>query len=90
MRRATSYAIVDRELLHGGYFERLSHQALTLYLFFLVVGDRDGRSFYRGATIAEKLTLTRDEFLAAVTELISAQLIEVRGKETWVLPLSTA
>ena len=46
MRWAKSYSIVDHGLLHGGYFHRLSHEAPSLYLFLVVVGDRDGKSYY--------------------------------------------
>jgi hypothetical protein len=57
MRSARSYSIVDHALYHGGYLHRLSHEAMALYLFLLVVGDRDGRSFYGEATLGEILRL---------------------------------
>jgi len=51
MRQAKSYSIIDHYLLHGGYLHRLSHEAMVLYLFLALVGDKSGRSFYADATI---------------------------------------
>lgn len=49
MRRARRYSIVDHAILHGEYFKKLRHADLALYLFFILVGDGDGKSFYSEA-----------------------------------------
>jgi len=88
MRRARSYSIVDHELLHGGYFQKLSHETLALYLFLAVVGDPEGKSFYSEATI-EKILRFRPNTLHHVTaELIEAGLISYRKPYWWVMSLS--
>jgi hypothetical protein len=84
MRWAHSYSIVDHELLHGRYLHRLSHQALSLYLFFVVVGDREGKSFYGETTICEILRLAPEQFKTAKAELESLRLIARRGAHVWV------
>lgn len=88
MRSARSYSIVDHELYHGGYLHRLSHEAMALYLFLVVVGDRDGRSFYGEATIAEILRLDPRALTAARSALLGEGLIEFRRPYWWVRSLS--
>lgn len=86
-RWARSYSIVDHQVLHGGYLHRLSHQALALYLFLVVVGDREGRSFYAERTIADILRLTPSEWWGSLQELIKSNLIEYRRPYFWVKDL---
>lgn len=75
MRWAKSYSIVDHQLLHGGYLHRLSHEAMCLYLFLVVVGDRHGRSFYADTTIMEILRLDSTQLNKAKAELQTEGLI---------------
>lgn len=88
MRRAKSYSIVDHALLHGGYFHRLSHQALSLYLFLVVVGNKDGKSYYGERTIADILRLEGDSFRSAREELLEARLISFSSPYFWVKNIS--
>lgn len=88
MRRAKSYSIVDHEFLHGGYFHLLSHQALSLYLFLVIVGDRDGKSYYSEHTIADILRLDGNTFRGARRELIEAGLISFCSPYFWVKNIS--
>jgi hypothetical protein len=75
MRHAKSYSIVDHELLHAGHLGRLSHEALALYLFFVVVGNFRGRSFYASETICDLLRLPFEVSVRAKGELVSSRLI---------------
>lgn len=84
MRRARSYSIIDHELLHGGYLHRLSHEALILYLFLVVVADRNGRSFYGDATIMGIVRLNVEQFNGARQELIRERLVDYRSPNWWV------
>jgi len=84
MRWARSYSIVDHELLHGKYLHRLSHEALSLYLFFVVVGDREGKSFYGDSRISEILRFNRVELGQARQQLTNFGLIASRGPYVWV------
>jgi hypothetical protein len=87
MRWAKSYSIVDHQLLHGGYLQRLSHAALALYLFLVVVGDRGGRSFYSEASVMEILRLSQEALASARLQLIAEGLIEYRRPYWWVKTL---
>ncbi len=87
MRWARSYSILDHELLHGGYLHRMSHEALVLYLFLVVVGNREGRSFYAERSIMDILRLSGQGLVKARTELVSEGLIEYRRPYWWVLTL---
>ncbi len=87
MRRAKSYSILDHELLHGRYLHRLSHNAMVLYLFLVVVGDRDGKSFYSERAIMEILRLAAKDYELAKTELSCFRLAIYRHPHFWVQEL---
>src|SRR4030067_1379499 len=78
MRWARSYSIIDHQILHGRYLHRLSHEAMILYLFLVVVGDRQGRSFYSERTITEILRVSVSALHHAREELISEGLVSYR------------
>jgi len=78
MRWARSYSIIDHQILHGGYLNRLSHESMVLYLFLVVVGDRQGRSFYSDRLITEVLRLSCPMLDRARKELVSEGLINYR------------
>lgn len=84
MRRAKSYSIIDHELLHGKYLHSLSHEAMALYLFLIVVSDREGKSFYGEKTILQILRLTQLQFKKALNELITFKLIDHRSPYFWI------
>lgn len=90
MRWARSYSIVDHQLLHGGYLHRLSHEAMSLYLFLVVVGDREGRSFYAESTIGEILRLDRAALETARAALLEEGLVDFRKPHWWVRTLPPA
>lgn len=48
----------------------MSHQSLILYLFLILVGDSEGRSFYGERTIMEILRLNNKELYHARQELL--------------------
>lgn len=79
MRWAKSYSIIDHQILHNGYLHRLSHEAMILYLFLVVVGDREGRSFYADTTIMDILRLDSTGLSSARLELEAEGLIYCRG-----------
>lgn len=87
-RWAKSYSIVDHALLHGGYLSHLSHRALALYLFYVVVGDAQGKNFYGVETVLKILRLDHGSFVVAQKELIDAGLIDYRKPNVWLKNLS--
>jgi hypothetical protein len=78
MRWARSYSIIDHQILHGRYLQRLSHESMILYLFLVVVGDRQGRSFYSDRSIMEILRLSGPKLHHAREELISEALVSYK------------
>ena len=84
MRWAKSYSIVDHHLLHGGYLQRLCHESMALYLFLVVVGDRQGRSFYADRSIMQIVRLSGKELQDARLQLIQEGLIEYQRPYWWV------
>lgn len=90
MRWAKSYSIVDHQLLHGGFFQKLSHQALVLYFFVVVVGDAQGRSYYADGTIQGILRLSDRDLSVARNTLIETGLIDYRRPYWWVKNLGCA
>lgn len=84
MRRAKSYSIIDHEILHGGYLHLLSHESMILYLFLVVVGDRDGRSFYADTTIMDILRIDNADLNSARLQLLKEGLIDYQRPYWWV------
>lgn len=84
IRWAKSYSIIDHQLLHGGYFNRLSHESMILYLFLVLVGNREGRSFYKDTTIREILRIGERELDNARMQLIEEKLIHYQEPYWWV------
>jgi hypothetical protein len=84
MRWAKSYSIVDHQLLHGGYLHRLRHTSMGLYLFLVVVGDKNGRSFYADTTIMQMVRLSERELTHARLQLIQEGLIDYQRPYWWV------
>lgn len=55
-----------------------------MYLFLVVVGDREGRSFYGDTTIVEILRLDSKKLDSASLELLREGLIDYRSPYWWV------
>ena len=71
---ATGWSWVDRRFLRE-YADRLSHDAVLLYLFFAAVSDRHGLSYYADVTLAARLRLPVSAVDAAREELLARDLI---------------
>jgi hypothetical protein len=84
IRSAKSYSIVDHKLLHGKYLHNLSHSAMALYLFLVVVGDQEGKSFYGEKTLVSILRMTPAQLHSAIGELVQAGLIVHQTPYFWV------
>ena len=70
----TGWSWVDRRFLrqHGDY---LSREAVLLYLFFAVVADRHGLSFYSDHTLTSRLHMSQQALDNARQELLDRDLI---------------
>jgi len=71
---ATGWSWVDRRFLQE-HAERLSRDAVLLYLFLSAVADRQGLSFYGDGTLAARLRLTLPALNQARDQLLANDLI---------------
>ncbi len=99
IRRITgSFAFVEHRFMHDGFWGSLDHLQLLLYLFLIIVADRNGLSYYSYDKICTLLRITVDEYILARNALIDQNLIAYNGylfqvlslPEKVILPLSDA
>jgi hypothetical protein len=85
---ATGWSWVDRRFLreHG---DHLSREAVLLYLFFAVVADRHGLSFYSDTVLSCRLHLSPQVLEKARQELLGRDLIAHQLPLVQVLSLPT-
>jgi hypothetical protein len=82
-----SFAFLEHRFLRDGFWTSLSHHELLLYVFFVVVADRYGLSYYSFDKICSLLQLSLDEYLLARNALIHKDLIAFDGHLFQVLSL---
>lgn len=85
-----SFAAIEHRFLRDGFWQSLSHHELLLYFFLVLVGDRDGVSFYSYDRIITLLHLRLDEYIQARDALIAKDLIAFDGHLFQVLSLPQA
>ncbi len=66
-----SFGYLEHRFLRDGFWETLSHDALVLYVFLILVGDRKGLSYYPCDKICNLLKITLDDYIAARNDLIA-------------------
>jgi len=79
-RRITGgFSWIDHRLIRDGHLEKLTRNEIALYLFLVLVGNRDGVSFYRLEKICTYLDhMEWADFHEARDRLISLGLIAFR------------
>lgn len=82
-----SFAFVEHRFLRDGFWQSLTHHELLLYLFLVLVADRDGLSYYAYDKICALLRLTISEYLEARNNLIDKDLLAFDGHFYQVLSL---
>lgn len=70
-----SFAWIDHRLIRNGYLAAMTHPDQSLYLFLVLVADRNGVSFYRKEKICDLLGLDLAQFQIARDRLIDLKLI---------------
>ena len=70
-----SFAWIDHRLMRNGFMETMTHQDIALYLFLILVADKNGVSFYRKEKICEAVSLDFSQFEIAKDRLINMKLI---------------
>jgi hypothetical protein len=84
---AGTFGFIEHRFLKEGFFYSLTHHELLLYLFLVLVADRDGLSFYGYDKICTLLRITVEEFILARDVLIYKDLIAFDGRTFQVLSL---
>ena len=69
------FSWVDHRLLKEGYVERCGVVDLTLYLILVIVGDRNGVSFYSDRSLCALLKILPGELSSARNQLQKLGLI---------------
>ncbi|MCP4685987.1 MAG: hypothetical protein GY867_11175, partial [bacterium] len=82
-----SFAFIEHRFIRNGFFSSLSHQELLLYVFLVLVGDRNGISYYSYDRICTALRICVDEYILARNGLIKKDLIAFDGHIFQVLSL---
>ncbi|NIR51775.1 MAG: hypothetical protein GWN55_02655 [Phycisphaerae bacterium] len=88
IRRITgSFSWLDHRLLHDGFLTAMSPQEMLLYFFLVLVGDKNGISFYSYDKICALLKLELDAFIQARDRLVARSLIACEAGRYQVLDL---
>jgi hypothetical protein len=82
-----SFAFLEHRFLRDGFWASLSPHELLLYVFLVLVADRNGLSYYGFDKICMLLQLSLDEYLVARNALIHKDLIAFDGHLFQVLSL---
>jgi hypothetical protein len=82
-----SFAFIEHRFLRDGFWSRLSQHECLLYVFLVLVADRNGLSYYGYDKICTLLRFTLDDYLLARNGLIEKDLIAFDGHLFQVLSL---
>ena len=82
-----SFAFIEHRFLHEGFWGSLDHHQLLLYLFLIIVADRNGLSYYSYDKICTLLRISVDEYILARNALIDQNMIAFNGYLFQVLSL---
>ena len=81
------FSFIPHRFVFDGFLAALGQKELLLYLFLVVVSDRNGLSFYSYDSICTLLELNLDEYIASRDSLIEKDLIAFDGALFQVLKL---
>jgi hypothetical protein len=88
LRKITgSFAFLEHRFLRDGFWTSLTPHELLLYVFLVLVADRNGLSYYSFDKICALLALSLDDYLLARNALIKKDLIAFDGQLFQVLAL---
>jgi hypothetical protein len=88
IRRITgSFSWIDHRLLSDGFLMAMAGEEILLYFFLILVGDKNGISFYSYDKICQFLKLDVDRFVWARDQLIDKSLIAGENGRCQVLQL---
>ena len=81
------FSWIDQRLVRDRHICRLSHPALALYLFLVIVADAQGLSYYGDPSLSQLLLLDAAALIRARQELLAARLIAYQRPLYQVLSL---
>ena len=81
------FSFIPHRFILDGFLAALGQKELLLYLFLVIVSDRNGVSFYSYDAICTLLSLDLDEYIASRDSLIEKDLIAFDGTLFQVLSL---
>ena len=81
------FSFIPHRFVLDGFLAALGQKELLLYLFLVLVSDRNGLSFYSYDTICTLLELNLDEYIASRNSLMDKDLIVFDGTLFQVLDL---
>jgi hypothetical protein len=88
LRKITgSFAFIEHRFLRQGFWNTLNQHELLLYVFLVLVADRNGLSYYSYDKMCTLLRFTLDDYLVARNALIQKDLIAFDGHLFQVLSL---
>ena len=82
-----SFSWIDHRLLHQGFIRRMQPNDMLLYFFLVLVGDKNGVSYYSYDKMCDLLKLSLDDLLSARDCLIDMSLLAVANGKYQVLAL---
>ena len=83
----SSFSWIDHRILHDGYLKSMSPHEILLYFFLVLVGDKNGISYYSYDKICDLLKFYPNEFVKARNQLIHKSLIAHKNGRFQVLQL---
>lgn len=83
----SGFSFIPHRFVLDGFLAALGQKELLLYLFLVLVSDRNGLSFYSYDTICTLLELSLDEYIASRNSLMDKDLIAFDGTLFQVLDL---
>ena len=81
------FSFIPHRFLTDGFLASLNQREILLYLFLIIVSDRNGLSFYSYDAICTLLQLSVDDYIEARNALIKRDLIAFDGTLFQVLDL---
>ena len=82
-----SFAFIEHRFLRDGFWSTLDQHQLLLYVFLIIVADRNGLSYYSYDKICTLLKIAVDDYIVARDALIQKDLIGFNGHLFQVLSL---
>ena len=85
-----SFSWMDHRILSNGFLDAMSHNEILLYFFLILVGDKNGMSFYSYDKICNLLKIEADDYIRARNLLIKRSLVAFDKGRFQVLALPIA